>query len=57
MYTPDTAVLGTVHDAEIPQLPQSIRPVDASVWHAGWLCGNAVESGMLAAILRAPSPP
>ena len=27
-YTPDTAVDGTVHDADVDQFPQSTRPVD-----------------------------
>ena len=37
---PETAVLGTVHDAETAQLPQSISPVDESVRHAGWVWGS-----------------
>ena len=47
-------MLGTVHVAETPQLPQSMRPVACAVRHAGWLRAVA---GTLAAILRAPSPP
>ncbi len=34
-YTPDTAVVGTVHDADTAELPQSMRPVDESVGQAG----------------------
>ena len=56
MYTPETAVLGTVHDADTAQLPQSISPVVESVRHAGWVCGNVPVGARLAAISRAPSP-
>ncbi len=36
MYKPDTAVLGTVHDADTAQLPQSTSPVGAvSFLHGG----------------------
>ena len=57
MYMPDTAVLGTVHDADTPQLPQSISPVEESVRHAGWVCGSVAVGLMFDAIFRAPSPP
>jgi hypothetical protein len=35
MYTPETAVLGTVHDLDTAQLPQSTSPVVEKVWQAG----------------------
>ena len=53
---PETASAGTAQLAETPQLPQSIRPVDAVVWQAGWFCGRLAD-GWIVAILRAPEPP
>ena len=50
-YTPETAVVGTVHDADTAQFPQSIRPVGCgSVRHAGWVCGSDATAS-------APRPP
>ena len=49
-------VAGTAHDAETPQLPQSTRPVAASVRQAGWAWGSAAQ-GSTVATLRAPLPP
>jgi hypothetical protein len=57
MYTPDTALLGTVHDADTPQFPQSINPFEESVKHVGWVCGNDADGKMFAATFRAPLPP
>ena len=37
MYKPDTAVLGTVHEADTAQLPQSMSPVGAVSFEAGGL--------------------
>ena len=37
MYRPDTAVVGTVHEADTAQLPQSISPVAAVSCQAGGL--------------------
>ena len=45
-----------VHDADTAQLPQSTRPVAASVRHAGWVCGS-VARRLTVATLRAPIPP
>ena len=57
MYTPETAVVGTVHDADTAQFPQSIRPVGCeSVRHAGWVCGNDADGLSPAATFRAPLP-
>ena len=53
---PETASAGTAHDAETAQLPQSTRPVAASVRQAGCACGSAAE-GSTVATLRAPVPP
>ena len=36
-------MLGTAHEADTAQLPQSYRPVVASVRHAGWVCGRVAE--------------
>ena len=44
MYTPETAVVGTVHDADTAQFPQSISPVGCvSVRQAGWVCGSVAD--------------
>ena len=51
---PDTAVAGTAHEAVWVQLPQSYRPVLASVRQAGWV--DAVVT-LTVATLRAPAPP
>src|SRR5215475_7219116 len=57
MYKPDTAVLGTAHDADTAQLPQSMSPVGAvSFLHAGWVCGSVAVGSMLETTLRAPLP-
>jgi len=55
-YTPETAVAGTAHEAEVFQLPQSTRPVVTSVAHAGWFCELGMD-GAIEATFRAPSPP
>src|SRR5256885_10380902 len=55
-YTPETAVVGTVPDADTAQLPQSTRPVEASVRQFGWLCGSDTDGCSPVAILRAPLP-
>ena len=49
-------VAGTAHEAETAQLPQSTRPVAASVRQVGWFCGSAAD-GVTVATLRAPMPP
>jgi hypothetical protein len=54
MYTPETAVLGTVHDLDTAQLPQSMRPVEEKVWHAGWV--DVPVGARFEATSRAPSP-
>ncbi len=57
MYKPDTALLGTVHEADTAQLPQSISPVAAvSFLQAGCVCGSVAVGSMFETILRAPSP-
>src|SRR5215475_16034350 len=57
MYKPDTALLGTAHEADTAQLPQSMSPVGAvSFLHAGWDCGSVAVGSMLATTLRAPLP-
>ena len=56
MYTPDTEVDGTAHDADSDQLPQSTRPVVSSVRQAGCVWGN-VALGVSDATCRAPAPP
>ena len=43
MYTPETAVPGTVQDAETDQLPQSYSSVVGSVMHWGWCCGSEAD--------------
>ena len=50
-------MVGTVHDADTLQLPQSISPVVASVLQAGWVWGSVAVGSMPETILRAPSPP
>ena len=50
---PDTAVDGTFHVADTVQLPQSYKPVAASVMHAAWLLPVIPE---IVATLRAPFP-
>ena len=52
---PETASAGTAQLADTPQLPQSIRPVAAVFWQAGWFCGRLAD-GWTVAILRAPWP-
>ena len=54
-YTPDTAVLGTVQEADCDQLPQSKFWVDASDRQVGWLAGLFTVIELLFC-LRAPSP-
>jgi hypothetical protein len=54
---PETASLGTVHEAEALQFPQSINPVEESVRQAGWAWGRAALGRMPAATFLAPSPP
>ena len=57
MYRPDTAVLGTAHEADTAQLPQSMSPVGAvSFLHAGWDCGSEAVGSIPETILRAPLP-
>ena len=53
---PETAVAGTGQLPDTAQLPQSIRPVVASLRQFGWFCGNAAD-GFTLATLRAPRPP
>ena len=55
MYTPETAVLGTVHERVTAQLPQSIRPEAGKRWQAG--CALEPVGARFCAIMRAPSPP
>src|SRR5215471_4705354 len=56
-YKPDTALDGTVHEADTAQLPQSMSPVGAvSFLHAGWVCGSEADGCRLDATLRAPLP-
>ena len=43
-------------DADTAQLPQSTRPVVASVRQVGWFCGSGAD-GVTVATLRAPFPP
>jgi len=50
------ALPGIAQEADTAQFPQSTRPLEGSVRHAGWLCGSAAEGSALA-ISRAPSPP
>jgi len=57
MYRPETASLGTVHDADVAQLPQSTSPVDEFVRQEGWVCGSVAEGFRPDAMIRAPSPP
>ncbi len=49
-------MLGTGQDAETAQLPQSMRPVLASVRQFGCICGS-VTDGLTVVIFRAPIPP
>jgi hypothetical protein len=49
------ALVGTSHDADTAQVPQSISPVVASFRQAGWFCGSAADGSTLAT-LRAPMP-
>src|SRR4249919_1440307 len=57
IYKPDTAVLGTVHEADTAQLPQSMSPVGwVSFLHAGCVCGSEAVGSMLETTLRAPLP-
>ncbi|SRR6266508_1050314 len=53
---PETALAGTVQDADTPQLPQSTRPVVAWVRQAGWFCGSDADGRIPAATMRAPLP-
>ena len=57
MYTPETALDGTVHEADTAQLPQSISPVEDWVIHAGWLWGRVTDGRIPAWTIRAPLPP
>ncbi len=50
-------MVGTVHEAETFQLPQSIRPVLLLVRQFGCDCGSDTEGWMFEAMRRAPSPP
>ena len=52
----ETAVLGTVHEAETLQFPQSIRPVDESTGHDGCVCGSVAVGRSPVAWMRAPRP-
>jgi hypothetical protein len=52
---PETAVVGTFQDVDTDQLPQSTRPVAASVRHAGCAAGDSTDGSV--ATLRAPIPP
>ena len=55
-------MLGTVHCADTPQLPQSISPVEEFVRHAGCFWGSspvglmfdAIEPGAVAAVVAEP---
>ena len=50
-------MLGTVHEADTAQLPQSMSPVGAvSFRHAGWVCGSEAVGCMFETTLRAPLP-
>jgi hypothetical protein len=51
---PDTAP-AVDHDAETPQLPQSVRPVTLSTTHGG--CTSGTPAIGVGVILRAPAPP
>ena len=58
MYKPDTALDGTVHDADTAQLPQSMSPVggvEVSFRQSGCVCGSATVGCMSETTLRAPS--
>ena len=55
MYTPETTVLGTAHEADTPQLPRSTRLVAEAVRQLGWFCGSDAD-GVMLATLRAPLP-
>ncbi len=55
MKTPDTVLVGTVHEADTAQLPQSVSPVVASFRQAGCDCGSDTD-GWMVAIRRAPLP-
>src|SRR5919198_897579 len=54
MYTPDTESAGTVHDADTPQLPQSMRPVAESVRQAGCDWGRLAVGRVADCCRRAP---
>src|SRR5215472_13612723 len=56
MYTPDTALAGTVQLKVVVQLPQSTRPVLDWLTHAGWLTAGKVCVGEVSMSL-APLPP
>ena len=43
MKTPDTVLVGTVHEADTAQLPQSVRLVVLSNRHGGWACGSDTD--------------
>jgi hypothetical protein len=55
MNTPDTVEVGTVHEADTAQLPQSTKPVEGSFRQAGCDCGSVTE-GWMVAMSRAPLP-
>ncbi len=52
---PDTAVVGTVQEADTAQFPQSVSPVVASLRQLGWVWGRWAD-GWTVAMSRAPSP-
>jgi hypothetical protein len=43
-------VAGTVHDADTPQLPQSMSPVDAVVWQLGCVTLKRIVAPLLTLI-------
>ena len=50
-------MVGTVHEADTAQLPQSMSPVGAlSFRQAGWVCGSVAVGSIAETTLRAPSP-
>src|SRR5262245_20700055 len=55
MYTPETAVLGTAHEADTAQLPASVSPVVRSLSGAAWTWRRVADDGIVATS-RAPFP-
>ena len=56
-YKPDTALGGTVHEADTAQLPQSMSPVPVGpLRQDGWVCGSVAVGDRFEATLRAPFP-